>query len=258
VTQGPQLALDRSQISRYIQLSTLFRTRIRTGEWKTGCQIPTVDNLAKECGVARATVRQALDLLYDEGLIERYRAKGTFVTDKPQEEIWCKITTDWSGLLRPSTDDARIEVVSKSTKAMPLPIGHNIGKLAPLYDRVRRRHWRGNRPYLLTNLYLDSSLRKFVSNNDFKSKTALAIISDVLSAKIGDAQHTMTIGTADLLTAEALSLPVNAPVAYVRREVVDKNGTLVLVSDGTYRGDVVRIDVKLRLPNSQNSKRKVE
>lgn len=254
--QESQLALDRSQISRYIQLSTLFRTRIRTGEWKAGAQIPTVDDLAKECGVARATVRQALDLLYDEGLIERYRAKGTFVTDKPQQEIWCKITTDWSGLLRPSTDDARIEVVSKDSKAIALPISHNIGKLAPFYDRVKRRHWRGNRPYLLTNLYLESSLRKFISHSDLKSKTALAIISDVLGSEIGDAQHTMTIGMADLITAEALSLQVNAPVAYVRREVVDRNGTLVLISDGIYRGDVVRIDVKLRLPNSQNSARK--
>ena len=246
MARGSQLVFERSQISRYIQLSALFRTRIRTGEWPAGCQIPTVDELAEECGVARATVRQALNSLSDEGLIERFRAKGTFVTERPQEEIWCKITTDWSGLLRPSTDDARIEVMSKEVKGVPLPISHNIGTPAPLYNRIKRRHWRGDRPFLLANLYLDSSLRKFVSSKDFSSKTALAIISDVLSEGIGDAQHTMTIGAADLVTAEALSLAVNAPIAFVRREVVDKKGTLVMVSDGIYRGDVVRIDVKLR------------
>ncbi|MDY6949471.1 MAG: GntR family transcriptional regulator [Pseudomonadota bacterium] len=248
--RGPRLNLDRSQISRYIQLSALFRTRIQTGEWPAGSQIPTVDELAEECGVARATIRQALSLLSQERLIERYRAKGTFVTGKRQDEIWCKITTDWSGLLRPSTDDARIEVLSKEAKPMALPISHNIGTPAPSYHRVRRRHWRGNRPYLLTNLYIDSSLRKLISSKDFASKTALAIIADVMPTKIGDAQHTMTIGTADFVTADALSLPVNAPIAYVRREVVDKKGILVMVSDGIYRGDVVRIDVKLRLPES--------
>jgi hypothetical protein len=38
---------------------------------------------------------------------------------------------------------------------------------------------------------------------------------------------------------------VNAPVAYVRREVTDKSGKLMFVSDGVYPGDVVKIDFKL-------------
>ena len=53
--------LNRSAVSRYIQLATLFRRRIEQGVWRTGEQIPTVDDLAAECGVARATIRQALD-----------------------------------------------------------------------------------------------------------------------------------------------------------------------------------------------------
>ena len=42
-------------------------------------QIPTVDELAEECGVARLTIRQALDQLESDGIIQRFRAKGTFV-----------------------------------------------------------------------------------------------------------------------------------------------------------------------------------
>ncbi len=129
---------------------------------------------------------------------------------------------------------------------MKLPIKHHHGTLAPSYIKVRRRHWRGERPYLVVNLYLDASLRKQVSTRDFASKTALGIISDVLPSQIADAQHTMTIGSADLVTAEELAIAINAPVVYVRREIVDKKGTLVMVSDGVYPGDVVRIDIKIR------------
>ena len=46
-------------------------------------QIPTVDALAAECGAARATIRQALYLLHQDGPIERFRAKGTFVRNLP-------------------------------------------------------------------------------------------------------------------------------------------------------------------------------
>ena len=86
---------SRSAISRYIQLATLFRRRIESGQWPIDGQIPTVDELAVECGVARATIRQALDILENEKLIERFRAKGTFVRRQPQEELWCAVATDW-------------------------------------------------------------------------------------------------------------------------------------------------------------------
>src|SRR4051812_7844550 len=82
---GPQgrsdtvLANVGTGVSRYKQLATLFRRHISTGHWKVGEQIPTIEELANDYGVARATVRQALDLLADEKLIERFRAKGTFV-----------------------------------------------------------------------------------------------------------------------------------------------------------------------------------
>ena len=103
--------LDRSAVARYIQLAGLFRRRIEAGDWAIGRQIPTVDDLTTECRVARATVRKALDMLEDEGLIERYRAKGTFVRERPRRELWCEVATDWSGLLAPR-DDAVIEVLS--------------------------------------------------------------------------------------------------------------------------------------------------
>ncbi len=61
--------------------------------------MPTVDDLADECGVARATIRKALDMLEGEGLIDRYRAKGTFVRQRPRQQLWCEVATDWSGLL---------------------------------------------------------------------------------------------------------------------------------------------------------------
>ena len=89
------LDFKRSGISRYHQLATLFRRRIEAGQWQVGEQIPTVDELATECGVARATIRQALDLLEDEELIERYRARGTFVRRRPAENLWCAVGTDW-------------------------------------------------------------------------------------------------------------------------------------------------------------------
>ncbi|POR45302.1 GntR family transcriptional regulator [Bosea psychrotolerans] len=239
------LDFKRTGISRYHQLATLFRRRIEAGQWQVGAQIPTVDELAGECGVARATIRQALDLLEDEQLIERYRARGTFVRRRPAENLWCEVGTDWSGLLRPNYD-ATIEILHDEPDVALHAFEEQIGKLAPAYRHVRRRHWRHGQPFLLADLHIDERLRNRITQRDLESKTALRLISEVEDVEILDARQTLTIGTADIETSQALGISLDSPVAFVHRQALDQDGMLVLDAKGIYRGDVVKFDVKLR------------
>ena len=66
----PAVDLNRSAVARYIQLVSLFRRWIDAGQWPVDQQTPTVDELAAECGVARATIRQALDQLAAKGAVK--------------------------------------------------------------------------------------------------------------------------------------------------------------------------------------------
>ena len=234
--------LTRSTVSRYIQLATLFRRRIEAGVWAQGQRIPTVDDLAAEYGVARATIRQALDQIQADGLIERFRAKGTFVRQRAAERLWCEVQTDWGGLLR-SRDEAEIEILGIAAGAMPPVIPPGLGTPAPAYQHLRRRHARRGEAFLLADVYLDARLWPRLSPTDLTTKTALSLVASIEGVTIADARQTLTIGMADVEVAEALSMPLNAPVAHVSRAAVDAAGTLILVADGTYRGDLVRIDV---------------
>lgn len=237
--------LTRSSVSRYIQLATLFRQRIDSGQWKIGTQIPTVEELSAEYGVARATIRQSLDQLQRDGLIERFRAKGTFVRGRSQPELWCTVGTDWSGLLQPSLD-ARIEVLTDEAEVELTEVPYLIGTLAPNYRRLQRRHWRDEKAFLLTEVCIDERLRKHISAEDIVSKTALRLVHDIPGLVVSDAQQTLIIGTADVETATKLDMPINAPVAHVYRRVVDADGYAVLIAKGIYQGDLVRFDIKLR------------
>jgi GntR family transcriptional regulator len=244
---GARAAVDftRSAVARYIQLASLFRRRIQAGQWKVGTQIPTVEDLATECGVARATIRQALDLLAEEGLIERYRAKGTFVRQPVQQQLWCEVATDWSGLLM-SREGAVIELLADQRGRQPPQVPHPIGDLAPSYRRLRRRHSRHGVPFLLAELFVDERLSRRIPKKVLHTKTALRLIADIPGLEIADARQTLTVGTADVETAAALNIPLNAPVACVYRSVVDRAGCLVFIGEGIYRGDQVRIDMKLK------------
>jgi GntR family transcriptional regulator len=245
IQRRPAVDLDRSAVSRYLQLAGLFRRRIEAGDWQIGRQIPTVDELTAECGVARATVRKALDMLEDEGLIERYRAKGTFVRQRPKQQLWCEVATDWTGLLA-ARDEAVIEVLGDERGFQPPNVPHPVGTMAPSYRRLTRRHARHGVPFLLAHLYIDERLSKRISKKDLQSKTALKLLADIPGLKIKDARQTLTIGSADVETSEFLDMPLNAPIGVVYRSVVDRSGCLVFIGEGLYRGDMIRVDMKLK------------
>ena len=65
------------------QLTTDLRERILDGRLLAGTRLPADHELAAEYQLSRDTVRQALALLADEGLIERVQGRGTFVCQPP-------------------------------------------------------------------------------------------------------------------------------------------------------------------------------
>ncbi|SDI59851.1 GntR family transcriptional regulator [Salipiger marinus] len=238
-------ALQKSNVSRYIQLASLFRQRIETGEWKVGAKIPTVKELAEQCGVATMTIRQALDIIEGEGLIERYRAKGTFVVERPSRDLWCEVKTDWSGLLI-ARDNALIEILGDE-RGTSLPHRESaIGTPAPTYRHLRRRHSRAGTAFLLGDVYVDERLCPLIPDDAYTRLTAMRLAHELPGHTVEDAVQIVTIGSADLETASQLNVSIGDPVAKVQRIAVDQHGDIILLANGIYRGDMMKIEVKLR------------
>ncbi|MES2192051.1 MAG: GntR family transcriptional regulator [Pseudomonadota bacterium] len=65
--------------SRYAALAAALKARVVAGEWPPGSALPAEQTLAAEHGVALGTLRRALELMAEQGLIERIHGRGTFV-----------------------------------------------------------------------------------------------------------------------------------------------------------------------------------
>jgi GntR family transcriptional regulator len=73
-------SLDKNSfIPLYFQLAQLLREHIISGTWASGAKIPSERILMEQYGLSRNTVRQALALLYRDGLILREQGSGTRV-----------------------------------------------------------------------------------------------------------------------------------------------------------------------------------
>jgi GntR family transcriptional regulator len=79
------MSIDREgPVPPYRQIADSLRSRIADGTIPVGRRIPSLVELEQEFGVARDTLRKAVQVLKDEGLVETVTGMGIFVTAEPK------------------------------------------------------------------------------------------------------------------------------------------------------------------------------
>jgi GntR family transcriptional regulator len=71
-----------SPVPAYAQLAGILRKQIEAGKIRPGDPLPSESSLQQEYGVARGTIRKAIEMLRDHGLVVTVQGRGTFV--KPE------------------------------------------------------------------------------------------------------------------------------------------------------------------------------
>ena len=77
----------------YIQIHNRIKKDIEAGVWSVGDRIPSERELALEFNVSRMTLRQAVQTLVEEGILERQVGAGTFVARKKVQEKMTGVTS---------------------------------------------------------------------------------------------------------------------------------------------------------------------
>jgi len=140
----------RSAIPLFLQMVSALRRRIESGVWPPGTKIPSLEELAEEFGVARATARQAVSALESDGLIWRKQGKGTFVNENIQDKRWLNVITNWDDIARYEKRDTKIrELESKADLKLPYRTPDR-GKAAESYRYMKKLHSYQDRPYCVT------------------------------------------------------------------------------------------------------------
>ena len=197
-----------------------------------------------EFGVARVTVRQAMELLARDGLVSAERGRGTFVTAQPVRDRLLMLETSLQALADVYRNDTPNLTLIDEAAATPRLFARD-GAPAPQYRFMRRVHSRNGETYCVISIFLDERIFRMAPRR-FRRETVIPVLLDLPRVTVARAWQTLEIGTADVTVARHLHIPANAAVAEVRRVCQDRRGTVIYLGEVTYRGDYIHLEMDLK------------
>lgn len=247
-------AIDRhSAAPMYDQLRQLIIDGITRDGLQPGDPLPGEHRLCERYGISRTVVRQALAQLEHEGLVERVKGKGTFVSRPRTSEALVHTLIGLfddverrgghvhSDILRHERTDADADVAA----ALEVPVGSAVIALE------RLRHVDGE-PWSLSTTWMPDAVGALTLDVDLSEASLYRVLAEHgIRATDGVRSAEATVATHD----QAQRLGVSAGSALLRLRSIsrDANGIPIEYFIALHRGDRSRFEFQLRQEQSQAS-----
>jgi GntR family transcriptional regulator len=204
-----------SPIPLYHQLADILMDAIRSGDYPPGSRIPSEPQLAKDYGIGRPTVRQAIDLLVRRGMLRRRRGSGTYVCE-PGQEIDLFSLAGTSSAFQKKGIDVDIKLLQPPQKMRVADGAENPfdGGTAFFLSRLNRVD---AKPVLLEEIYLHPMLFKGIDAMDLGGRSLAQVVETDFYMRPTGGRQTFRIGYLEDQRAAAMDVGPRSPVLIVHR-----------------------------------------
>ena len=217
---------------RYQEIADELRTMARTAP--AGSVLPSEAEMSAQFGASRVTVRRALELVRDDGLIAARQGFGWFVATEPVRQ----------SLESLGTIESHVEGVGKLSERKveefaferpPTDVGALLDAEQVL--RVKRVNLADGEPFAVVTVWCPSELGAGLSRRDVERRP----FYELLAIRLRGATQTIGADSAEPDDAALLGVPVGSPLLRCRRVTTDHDGRAVLVSEHLFPGRPHRV-----------------
>jgi GntR family transcriptional regulator len=202
----------RPGIPRYMQIADAIRRDLKS----QGERIPSEHSLCAKFRVSRPTVRQALDVLVQEGRLYRHAGRGTFATAVAGHDRRLRVIGSIDDIMAMG-EETWFEVLTREQMPVPANIAQAL-RLPPGSSGYRIcgiRHGDGG-PFQHATAWLPPAIGQAVSDDDL-SKSLIAFIERQLHMPIKFMEQTVDAALAPRSVAELLKLRPRSPLLLFER-----------------------------------------
>ncbi|MBE0068194.1 GntR family transcriptional regulator [Thermoanaerobacterium thermosaccharolyticum] len=209
---------------------------IKTGVWKEGMKLPSEASLSKEFGISRATLREAMRIMEDEGLIAKQQGVGTFVRRKPiirsgLEELFSVTALIKRQGMKPGTKDFtfyKLPALENEAEKLKLNPGDEIYKV----ERVRTADD-------IPVVYCVDRLPRKIVGDKFSGfeESVFAFLENEYNIKITYAVSSIKVVKHDFTIEKKLNIGKNGSVLLLEQIHYDENNMPILFSSNYFNAD---------------------
>jgi GntR family transcriptional regulator len=212
---------------RYRAIADDLRRRVTTGEFASGRLLPSEAELSAAYDASRVTVRKALEVLRDEGLLDARQGFGWFVAGGSVQQSLGRLGTIEQQLASSGVVPERRVLDFGFVKA-PRWVRGVLGVETVL--RVRRVNLADGSPFARVTVWCPEELGAGLSRNDVEQSS----FYELLDVPLGGAVQTIGAAAAAAADAALLEVPVGSPVLRCERVTSTPEGRAVLVSEHVF------------------------
>ena len=210
----------RSGIPRYVQIADALRRDLKGG----GERIASEHQLCAQFHVSRPTVRQALDVLVQEGLLYRHAGRGTFSTPTPGGDRKLRMIGSLDDMIALG-EETWFKLVSRDV----IPLAANIAQALRLppaskaYRLVGVRHAECG-PFQHVTAYLPDEVGRALNDEELSKSALIGAIERQLGVHIKVVEQVADAVLAPRHVAELLELRPRSPLLLFERTYFAANG----------------------------------
>ncbi len=219
----------------YQRIQGSLRKKIEAGDLRTGDAVPSERDLAKIHSVSLMTARHALASLEREGVVERRRGIGTFVS-APKIHFNKLMSYTEQMASRSMTAVSKVLFAKIMDDEQEANARLSLSPKSSVIKLERLRHAAGE-PFALETCYLSAAQFSGLLSAPLQRESLFGILERDYKVEIGYADEEVDATAADPRTADLLDVPRREPLLRIRQVIFSTNGKAVLYVLGFYRSD---------------------
>lgn len=237
----------RSPVPFYHQLKQRIVEQISLNGLQPGDRVPGDHELCRTYEVSRTVVRQALSELETEGVLERVKGRGTFVSQPTTAESLVQSLTGLfedvaarGGHLRSDVRRLEVEPADDATaRALEIEPGAPV----VVIDRLR---FVDDEPWVLTVTHIPAQLVPGLVHHDLREESLYAVMENEFGVRLVRGRRSVEAAVASPQLAQALGIAKGAPMLVLRSVSTGIDERPVEAFVAFHRGDRSRFEVELQ------------
>ena len=216
----------KNSLPLYLRIADELRARLIL--LPVGAPFETEQALTAEFGVARGTIRQALDVLVHEGLLQRTQGSGSFRSQPTMSPYQITLTQELTDSIRTVGTNSTIRELSITHVPAPSVVADELQ--IPHGTKVRRviriRHVDGM-PFAYCEGYLRTDQIPVFYKRDYETSLG-DLVRNKLKVHIGSRRCALSAAAADETVSAALNVALGSPILKVTVYIAGYDDTPLL------------------------------